>query len=228
MTNNCTFHCFGNKKITYVIFILFFIFYFILYQAANTANCTSSRETTSTVTEHLTCKTEKNTQMANKHRTAGLCCAVYNCGIVVAVTELFGSESLTQVYLFLIWMWKTLLLFPHLLAYDDACQLKRFCNKRLGTVAARFIANLIMVVDKLHFKNHIDKWCRQNVNPHKVKEFNDLNTEACEQTFVFISKFKHATKHMSFGRYNLFHLTMCDIYNNDKLVRNVKRSRSKN
>ena len=171
----------------------------------------------------LECKTQKVKQLANKHRTAGICCAVYNCGIVVGITELFGCESLRQVYVFLTWLWSILLLFPKLLAYDDACHLKRFVNNRQSTVAAKFLASIIMVVDKMHFKNHVDKWCKQNVNPNKVKEFDNLNTEACEQTFKFVSKFKHATKHMTYAHYNLFHLTICNIFNEDKLVKNEKK-----
>lgn len=49
----------------------------------------------------LQCKTEKRKQAANKHRSAGICCAVYNRGIIVGITELFGCESLSQVYEFL-------------------------------------------------------------------------------------------------------------------------------
>lgn len=83
-----------------------------------------------------------------------------------------------------------------------------------------------MVVDKMHFKNsNIDKWCKQNVNPHKVPEFCNLNTEACEQTFKFVSKFKHATKDMTYTGYGLFHLTMCNMYNEDKIIKSNKHLR---
>jgi hypothetical protein len=183
------------------------------------------KEKTITDSKKIQCKTEKRKQVANKHRSAGICCAVYNCGVVVGMTELFGSESLSQIYIFLTWLWYTIINFPKLLAYDDACHLKRFVNSRQKTISGKFIASLKMVVDKMHFKNHVDKWCRQNVNPHKVPEFNNLNTEACEQTFKYVSKFKHATKHMNFASYGLFHLTMCNIFNEDKLVKNAKRAK---
>ena len=176
-------------------------------------------------TEILQCKTEKRKQLANKNGSAGICCAVYNCGIIVGITELLGCESLSQVYVFLTWLWHVMINFPKLLAYDDACHLKRFVNSRQKTLAGKFLASIIMVVDKMHFKNHIDKWCRQNVNPHKVAAFNNLNTEACEQPFKFVSKFKYATKHMTHGSYNHFHFTMCYIYNGDKIVKIAKRSK---
>ena len=104
----------------------------------------------------LECKTDKCKQAANKHRSAGICCAVYNCGIIVGITELFGCESLSQVYAFLTWLWYTILLFPKLLAYDDSCHLKRFVNRRQSTLDGKFLASLVIVVDKMHLKNHVD------------------------------------------------------------------------
>jgi hypothetical protein len=175
-----------------------------------------------------TCKTEKSKQKSFKHKTAGICAAVFNCGIVTGITELHGCESLSQVYIFLIWLWHTLILFPKLLAYDDGCHLKKFVMnpiRKSKTLASKLLSDLTIVVDKMHFKNHTDKWCRLNVNPNKVEAFKNLNTEACKQTFSFISKFKHATKHMNYGHYNLFHLTMCNIFNEDRLVRKKKRTR---
>lgn len=90
----------------------------------------------------LQCKTEKRKQAANKHRSAGICCAVYNRGIIVGITELFGCESLSQVYVFLTWLWYTIATFPKLFAYDDTCHLKRFVNSRQKTAAGKFLASL--------------------------------------------------------------------------------------
>lgn len=139
-----------------------------------------------------------------------------------------GSESLTQVYLFMVWLVKTMLAFPTLLAYDDACHLKRFINKRAFTKIGEFLSkSCTLVVDKLHFKNHTDRWCRANVNPHKVAAFDELNTEACEQTFRHVSRFRHITKHMTYAMFHFFHLTMADIYNADKLVLSKKKAMKK-
>lgn len=90
-----------------------------------------------------------NKHAGNKHRSAGICCAVYNCGIIVGITELFGCESLSHVYVFLTWLWYTIATFPKLFAYDDACHLKRFVNSRQKTAAGMFLASLTMVVDKI-------------------------------------------------------------------------------
>lgn len=78
--------------------------------------------------------------------------------------------------------------------YDDACHLKRFVNSRQKTAAGKFLASLTMVVDKMHFKNHVDKWCKQNVNQHKVPEFYNLNIEACEKTSKICIKIQACNK----------------------------------
>ena len=119
-----------------------------------------------------------------------------------------------------------LLTFPNLLAYDDACHLKKFISNPVRantTEYAEFFAALRIVVDKMHFVNHVDKWCRSNVNPYTDELFKNINTEACEQTFQFIAKFKYATKHMSYGKYNLFMLKVSDMFNSDRIIRNRKR-----
>ena len=118
--------------------------------------------------------------------------------------------------------------FVGLLAYDDACHLKRFIDRRSTTPLGKALAQLKIVVDKMHFRNHTDPWCKKNVNPYKCPDFVGINTEACEQTFRYVARFKYATKHMSKGMYNLFHFTMADTYNMDKLVlSNIKRKPKK-
>lgn len=67
----------------------------------------------------------KGQRSLKKGKPAGICASVYNCGIMNGMTELYGCESLTQVYMFLVWLAKELLHFPNLLAYDDACHLKK-------------------------------------------------------------------------------------------------------
>lgn len=173
-----------------------------------------------------TCRTLKADGPLSKCKTSGICASVYNCGIINGVRELYGCESLTQVYLFLIWLVKVLITFPHLLAYDDACHLKKFITNPVRankSEYSKFLVTLRLVVDKMHFANHVDKWCRRNVNPYTDELFQNINTEACEQTFHFISNFKYATKHMSYGTYNIFMLRMCTMFNEDRLVRNRKR-----
>lgn len=123
-----------------------------------------------------------------------------------------------------IWLWITFsgVRIPHLalvyhsdfltklFAYDDACHLKRFVSGMHKTASEKFIPSLKNVVDKMHFKIMLTN-C--------VVEFYNLNTKACEQTFKFVSKFKHATNHMTYASYGLFHFKMCNMYNEDTLLR---------
>ena len=60
-----------------------------------------------------------------------------------------------------------------ILCYDDGCHLRRFARnaKRSQlTIAARKLASLNIVIDKMHFAGHIDAWCHANCNPYEVKE----------------------------------------------------------
>ncbi|XP_064389051.1 uncharacterized protein LOC135337079 [Halichondria panicea] len=59
-----------------------------------------TRDIDETVTEKLTCNTKKDKFKLN-YCTAGILAGVWPCGTVTMVGELFGSESLSQVYGFL-------------------------------------------------------------------------------------------------------------------------------
>lgn len=133
------------------------------------------------------------------------------CGKIVMLGELYGSESLSQVYgqihtllqehtqqLHGLRKWlvvSKILYFSHtnasistgvtifavccpfigFLCYDDGCHLKKFaCNKqrRDTTATSKWISSMNIVVDKLHFRGHVDKWCHEHCNPN---DFEDLN-----------------------------------------------------
>ena len=60
----------------------------------------------------------------------------------------------------------------------DACHLKKFAvnpNRRDVTSVAKKVANLDMVVDKMHFRNDVDKWCRSNCNPYDRVDLEGVN-----------------------------------------------------
>ena len=59
------------------------------------------------------------------------------------------------------------------IVYDDACHLKKFAKnqKRAGlNEQTKQLATIEMVVDKMHMKGHIDKWCKENCDPHKFQQ----------------------------------------------------------
>ena len=48
------------------------------------------------------------------------------------------------------------------------------------------------IIDVFHFGNHISEDCRKRFCPNKVKEDHpSFNTQAGEQTFVWVSRFRH-------------------------------------
>lgn len=63
--------------------------------------------------------------------------------------------------------------FVDTICYDDACHLKKFAQnpKRSQlTEVAKAIESKIIVCDRFHFRNHIDKWCIKNCNPYDCDE----------------------------------------------------------
>ena len=119
---------------------------------------------------------EKQATLKSRLHTCGICCAVTNCGIVVDVYELFGSEGCAQVYLSWLDFYDLVpelqrIILIHL--YDNACHLLSFATKRRSLSArAESFMQTKMVCDELHYPNHANtgestwaRWCRDNCNP---------------------------------------------------------------
>ncbi|KXJ21076.1 hypothetical protein AC249_AIPGENE27746 [Exaiptasia diaphana] len=118
----------------------------------------------------LICGTEKGKHKCKNAKTAGILVFERPCGVVIDVRELFGSESKSQVYGHLHQlMTKEHMSTTEVICYDDACHLKKFCKNPVrsnDTKTSRELAQMEMVCDRFHFKNHTDKWCRRNCNPY--------------------------------------------------------------
>ena len=66
------------------------------------------------------------------------------------------------------------------ICYDDACHLKKYAQnsvRRNITQTAQKMAEMEMIVDCFHFKNHVDRWCKEHCNPYNS---NDLKVSAIE------------------------------------------------
>lgn len=47
------------------------------------------------------------------------------------------------------------------------------------------------IIDTLHIRNHRDQRCKSKYNPAELKEnYPTYNTMSCEQTFVWLSRYK--------------------------------------
>ena len=60
--------------------------------------------------------------------------------------------------------------FPKCGVYDDGCHLVKFINNHFDrdlvrTPASEFLSKMRFSVDRVHFTNHVDRWCRQHMNP---------------------------------------------------------------
>ena len=58
------------------------------------------------------------------------------------------------------------------LVYDDGCHLVAYVRNHIGhslnrTDALELLASTPISVDRLHFKNHVGKFCRIHMNPNK-------------------------------------------------------------
>ena len=100
------------------------------------------------------------------------------------------------------------------------------------TATSMQMANLNIVIDKLHFAGHTDKWCSDNCNPKSFKELDNVcllidnfcnnntitiyiqvDTEVCEQHFSWLSKYARMTRRMSRNVFMFFLLHTVDMHN---------------
>ena len=61
--------------------------------------------------------------------------------------------------------------------YDDGCHLKRYASHQARkelTPTAQRLSKMNIVVDKLHFRGHVDKWCQEHCNPYTFEELNEV------------------------------------------------------
>lgn len=114
--------------------------------------------------------------------------------------SLFRSESPSQVFLILI-QWLVSLVKANggkkqhvALAYDNMCNLPRIKAAKAPLPFPPPLDKLWLdvekVIDVFHFKNHISAECQKKFSPAKLKEEHpNFNTQAGEQTFVWVHRF---------------------------------------
>ena len=166
------------------------------------------------------CNNLKESQYELKNeRTAGILALVSSCGLFVAVDELIGAESLTQVHLFLFAVFFIAKVPPpKVLAYDDACHLLKFWQLREAKSA--FVQWLFhhqkmqLVVDRFHFRNHDAPFCRKWVDPSKCNALHhNTQTEAAEQSFSWLARSKHMFCSMNEGAFQFMMIHLLSMRN---------------
>ena len=60
----------------------------------------------------------------------------------------------------------------------DGCHLRKYAtntNRSQLTETTKQLANLNIVIDKLHFSGHVDRWCQEHCNPHNISDLENVN-----------------------------------------------------
>ncbi len=61
--------------------------------------------------------------------------------------------------------------------YDDACHLRRFTRNPMRsdlTEQSKQLAKVEKVVDRMHFKGHVDPWCKVNCDAEKFADLDKV------------------------------------------------------
>ncbi len=96
-----------------------------------------------------------------------------------------------------------------IVAYDNMCNLCKLKVEKplpLPVPHDRCWEMITKIIDKFHHKNHVDPVCLVKFSPEAVKANHpSYNTQAGEQTFVWVARFKHILCAMNKVRH-LFYL----------------------
>jgi hypothetical protein len=147
----------------------------------------------------------------------GLFVAVKPCGTVILFDELYGSESISQVYGIMIdWLGNLSDMSSiEIVLYDDNCHLGAYSeNKERASKneVTKHFASLGKYIDKFHFPNHVGKTCQNDRDPYKIKALDNVNTQAAEQLFRDVNKHTNCQA-MSESHFYLFWLYIMDLHN---------------
>lgn len=175
------------------------------------------------------CKQSKNINRFFE-RTAGMLALIRPCGIVVSMTEMFSSESPTQVFIFLLRTFcgsvsdvKRL----GYVGYDRTCDLVPFLrnqakNKSAG--AQVLLDNVTFLLDIFHANKHTEPQCYPPSNPQclyhpKLDRFSAIqgvNTESCEQGFKRLNKYHGLTRKMTQYKRNVLFWIVNERFNEER------------
>lgn len=115
------------------------------------------------------------------------------------------------------------------LAYDNMCNIERMHVARKPLPLPPPMDTAWMKVDKIidvfHFGNHVSPQCKEKFSPAKLKEDNpNYNTQAGEQTFVWVSRFQHILCSMT-KNHHLFYLHRMVLRRNTYTAKCYKNKR---
>lgn len=139
---------------------------------------------------------------------AGVMVLMRPCGIVVLVVPIFQHESLSQLYLMVDMLLSQNPGHPRpvikFLVYDYGCGAQQFFDRHPQLFMHHNYAAFKCIVDRFHFGTHNDEYCRLHCDPNKCAGIDHVNTEACEQLFSWLGKYKFQTSGMTYSTYRFF------------------------
>ena len=117
------------------------------------------------------------------------------------------------------------------LAYDNMCNLCRLRVAKSPLPLPPPLDKIWESVDKIidefriHLNNHVSPECKEKFSPEKIKQENKyFNTQAGEQTFVWVSRFRHILCAMN-KTHHLFYLHRMVRRRNDYTSKCYKHNR---
>ena len=182
------------------------------------------------------CKKKENISLFYQ-TTAGMLALIRPCGIVVSMTEMFTSESYTQVFLFILRTFcSNLEHFKRLryLGYDRACGLMPFLKNQAqnGSAGAKLLIDVQFLVDIFRVSKHTEDVCMPPENPNclfhphlpKFDKIRGVNTESCEQGFKRLNQYFDLTCKITQFKRNVLFWFVNQCFNTD-LEAELKRKK---
>lgn len=143
------------------------------------------------------CKTRKDTRDLRWHKSRGILCTVYPCGIISDVREMYTSESLLQVAAMLEEVREVSEGKISRFGYDDGCHLHDSLSKaaREGSQAARdFLDRVDIFIDSFHLKGHKRERCKLLFDPATRPYADKQNTQAAEHAWRYLNRHRHSLR----------------------------------
>ena len=115
-----------------------------------------------------------------------------------------------------------------MICYDNGCRLWKYArqtSRKDITPTSKKLADVEIVIDKMHMAGHVDEWYKKNCDPYKIPHVSDtthtymykhiltlyflqVDTEICEQTFSWLSRYARTC--ISILSYLIY---ICDLHN---------------
>ena len=157
-----------------------------------------------------TCSNTIKTKSRFYARAGGILVMAKPCGTIVAISEIFGGESVSHVAEVIEHYLQSIDSDTKCFVYDDACHL---CKHVKCRCVYPKLSEIEMKIDRFHFVNHTDAWCQKHMNPATSKYLSKVNTEVMEQIFSWVKGFVLALRYMKSCNYNFFMLDMIERHN---------------